>query len=40
MESDLGLLQDYGQWILSGVLILYGGLVHYLQHTYGHMTDE
>lgn len=34
MTSDLGLLQNYGGLILSVVLILYGLLISYLQHTY------
>lgn len=32
-NNDLGYLKDYGEWILSGVLISYGVLYSYL-HNY------
>ncbi len=37
--DDLGLIKEYGNYILSGVLILYGGLISYLQHTYGYTIE-
>ncbi len=38
--NDLGLLKDYGQWILSGVLILYALGVSYLQYQYEYYDQE
>lgn len=35
MTDDLGLLKDYGYFILSGVLIVYGLLYSYLCTIYG-----
>lgn len=29
-HNDLGYLKDYGEWVLSGVLILYGLLYSFL----------
>lgn len=40
MDSDLGLLRDYGHWILSGLLISYAILVSYLQHQYEYYDSE
>lgn len=39
MDDDLGLLKDYGHWIMSGILICYAILYSYLCNTYG-STDE
>ena len=33
--SDLGLLKDYGNFIMSAVLIVYGVLYTYLCNEYG-----
>lgn len=40
MDDDLGLLRDYGHWILSGLLICYGILISYLQNQYGEFDQE
>lgn len=38
-HNDLGYLKDYGEWILSGVLISYGVLYSYL-HNYLEIEDD
>jgi hypothetical protein len=39
MDSDLGLLKDYGHIIISICLILYGILYTYLANEYGHIDE-
>lgn len=40
VESDLGLLKDYGHFIVSGFLILYGMLYSYLAKEYESLDDD
>jgi hypothetical protein len=35
MDNDLGLFKDYGHYILSSCLILYGLLFSFLSREYG-----
>jgi hypothetical protein len=37
--NDLGLLKDYGNYILSGLLIFYGLMSSYLHNEYGTHND-
>lgn len=39
MDNDLGYLKDYGPWIMSGILIVYGILCTILCKDY-EATDE
>lgn len=35
--GDLGLIEDYGHWIISGFLVFYGVVYTYLAKEYGHI---
>lgn len=38
-DYDLGYLRDYGHWIISGILIIYGILYTYLSKEYESIDD-